>query len=283
MTEILYGKPVADKLKEEIKERVAKLNERNLEPKLTVVRIGNNPNDISYERGILKNCDNLGIKTEVIEKDTDTTTEEMLKLFEELNANKEVSGILLFRPVPKHIDEEALRYAIDPDKDVDCMHPINLARVFESDFSKLVPATPMAAMKVMEYYGVELEGKNVVVVNRSLVFGRPISMMLLKENATPTICHSRTAELSKVTNEADVVIVAMGRARSLGKEYFNENSIIIDVGVSADKDGKIGGDADFDELSDYVKMITPVPRGVGSVTTTILLDQVVKACEILNK
>ncbi len=282
MTEILKGKPVADKLKGEIIERVGKLKERGHNPKLAVVRIGDNPNDVSYERGILKNCTNLGIETEVFEKPVEVTTEEMLELFDKLNNDASISGILLFRPVPKHVDEEALRYAINPDKDVDCMHPINLARVFESDFSKLVPATPMAAMKVMEYYGIELEGKNVAVINRSLVFGRPIAMMLLSKNATPMICHSRTKDLPQVTKDADVVVVAIGRARSLGKDYFNEDSIIIDVGVSADKDGKIGGDADFESLEDYVKMITPVPGGVGSVTTTILLDQVVKACELQN-
>ncbi|MDO5690434.1 MAG: bifunctional 5,10-methylenetetrahydrofolate dehydrogenase/5,10-methenyltetrahydrofolate cyclohydrolase [Tissierellia bacterium] len=280
MTEILKGKPVADQLKEEIKERVRALQGRNLQPKLTVVRIGANPNDISYEKGILKNCGNLGIETEVIERPQEVTTEEMVELLESLNADDAVSGVLLFRPVPRHVDEEVLRNALDPDKDVDCMNPRNLARVFESDFSRLVPATPMAAMKVMEHYGIELEGKTVAVVNRSLVFGRPIAMMLLSKNATPIICHSRTKDLTEVTKNADVVIVAMGRYASVGKDYVTEDSIVIDVGVSEGADGKVGGDADFEALQDYVKMITPVPGGVGSVTTTILLEQVVKACEL---
>lgn len=280
MTEILKGKPVADQLKEEIKERVKALQGRNLQPKLTVVRIGANPNDISYEKGILKNCGNLGIETEVIERPQEVTTEEMVELLESLNADDAVSGVLLFRPVPRHVDEEVLRNALDPDKDVDCMNPRNLARVFESDFSRLVPATPMAAMKVMEHYGIELEGKTVAVVNRSLVFGRPIAMMLLSKNATPIICHSRTKDLTEVTKNADVVIVAMGRYASVGKDYVTEDSIVIDVGVSEGADGKVGGDADFEALQDYVKMITPVPGGVGSVTTTILLEQVVKACEL---
>lgn len=282
MTQILKGKPVADKIKEEIASKVEMLKGQGFAPKLAIVRVGENANDISYERGILKNSEKLGIETEVIVKDLQVTTEEMLELFEKLNSDKKVSGILLFRPLPKHIDEEALRNAIDPDKDVDCMHPENLARVFQSDFSRLVPATPMAAMKVMEYYGIDLAGKNVAVINRSLVFGRPLAMMLLGKNATPMICHSKTKDMIKVTNEADVVVVAMGRARSLGKEYFNENSIIIDVGVSLDKDGKIGGDANFEELETYVDMITPVPGGVGSVTNTILLEQVVRACELVN-
>lgn len=282
MTEILKGKPVADAIRENIRERMEVLSQKGHVPKLTVVRIGENPNDISYEKGILKNTEKLGIDTDVVELKEDVTTEEVLELFYELNRDDSVSGILLFRPVPKHIDELLLRKSINPDKDVDCMSPVNLARIFEGDFSRLVPATPMSAIKILEHYGVKLQGKKVAVVNRSLVFGRPIAMMLLDRNATPVICHSRTENLPAILKDADVCIVAMGRARSLGKENFDEDSIIIDVGVSADKDGKIGGDADFDNLVDFVDKITPVPGGVGSVTTTILLEQVVRACELIN-
>lgn len=283
MTEILKGKPVADAIKADIVEKVNKLKDREVNPKLCVVRLGANPNDISYEKGILKNADKLGILTEVIEMEESSTTEDLLDLFDKLNANKEISGILLFRPLPRHIDENLIRNKIDPSKDVDCMNPYNLAKVFEGDFSSMVPATPMAAMKMLEHYGVELEGKNVLVINRSLVFGKPIAMMLLRKNATVTIAHSRTQNLEELTNKADVVIVAIGRMGSLDKKFFNEKSIIIDVGVSANSEGKVGGDANFDELEDYVNKITPVPGGVGSITTSLLFDQVVKAAEIQNK
>ncbi len=282
MSKILLGKPVAESIQEDIKKRVAVLKEEGIEPKLGVIRVGANPGDISYERGILNNCGDLGIATEVFERDEDIDTEGLVELMEELNNDDSISGILMFRPLPGHIDEDALRNAIDPEKDVDCMSPINLARVFESDFSRLVPATPMAAMKVMEHYGIELEGKDVAVVNRSLVFGRPMAMMLLGANATPTICHSRTKDLEGVLKASDVAVVAIGRAESLGAEYFDENSVIIDVGVSAKEGGGIAGDANFDELEGKVKAISPVPGGVGAVTTSVLLEQVVKAAE-LNK
>lgn len=283
MAQILKGKPVTEKLSQEITERISALKEKGWEPQLTVVRLGQNPNDLSYEKGILKKCEKLGIKTKVEEYEESISTEQLIAELERLNKDDKVSGVLVFRPLPKHIDEEKIRTTLDPMKDVDCMNPLNLAKIFESDFSAFVPATPMAAMKVMEHYGIELEGKTVVVMNRSLVFGRPLAMMLLKANATPVICHSRTKDIKKITNEADVCVVAIGRAKSLDKSYFNENSIIIDVGVSMAEDGKIAGDADYENLKDYVQMITPVPGGVGGMTTTILLDQVVKACELKAK
>lgn len=279
MTEILKGKPVADQLKEEMKERIHKLSKVSCTPTLAVVRVGNNANDISYEKGIKKNCETLGIAVDIHELDSEIDTEGLIEKMQQLNAAQEISGILVFRPLPKHIEEDRIRLAIDPGKDVDCMHPLNLARIFESDFSRFVPATPMAAMKMMDHYGIDLEGKNVAIVNRSLVFGRPLAMMLLSANATPMICHSRTQNLKKVLQEADVVIVAMGRAESLDRSMFTPESIIIDVGVSANAEGKVAGDAKYDDLIDFVDKITPVPGGVGSITTTILLDQVVKAAE----
>lgn len=279
MAEILKGNVVATQIKEKMKRDIEELGKHGKVPTLAIVRLGNNPGDISYEKSIIKNCDNIGIKSKVFERDVNIKTEELIELIEELNNDDNISGILVFRPLPKHIDEEIIRNAINPLKDVDCMHPLNLERIFEGDMDGFAPCTPKAAMEILKYYDIPLEGKNVVVVNRSMVVGKPLAMMLLKENATVTICHSRTKNLEEITNKADVVIIALGKAKFFGEEYFNENSIVIDVGVSLDENGKLSGDADYEKLSPKVDKITPVPGGVGSVTTSILLSQVVLACK----
>ncbi|MCF6466468.1 bifunctional 5,10-methylenetetrahydrofolate dehydrogenase/5,10-methenyltetrahydrofolate cyclohydrolase [Clostridium sp. Cult2] len=279
MAEILKGKDVATQIKERMKKDIEKLAKHNKIPTLAIVRLGDNPGDISYERSIIKNCDNIGINSKVFERDVNIKTEELIELIEELNKDDNISGILVFRPLPNHIEEEIIRNTISPSKDVDCMHPLNLERIFEGDMDGFAPCTPKAAMEILKYYNIPLEGKNVVVVNRSMVVGKPLAMMLLNENATVTICHSRTKNLDEITNRADVVVVALGKAKYFGEKYFNEKSIVIDVGVSLDENGKLSGDADYDKLSPIVNKITPVPGGVGSVTTSILLSQVVLACK----
>ncbi|NLY78101.1 MAG: bifunctional 5,10-methylenetetrahydrofolate dehydrogenase/5,10-methenyltetrahydrofolate cyclohydrolase [Tissierellia bacterium] len=279
MAEVLKGKLVADHIKERIRANIERLSKENLFPTLAIVRLGSNPGDISYEKSIIKNCDSVGIKSKVIEKDENITTEELSNLIEELNEDNSISGILVFRPLPKHIDEEVIRNKISPMKDVDCMHPLNLERIFEGDMSGFAPCTPKAAMEVLKYYKIPIEGKNVAVVNRSMVVGKPLAMMLLKDNATVTVCHSRTKDLHEVTNKADIVVVALGKAKFFDEKYFNEKSVVIDVGVSLDENGKISGDVDYDKVEPIVDKITPVPGGVGSVTTSILLNQVVLACE----
>ncbi|NMB08780.1 MAG: bifunctional 5,10-methylenetetrahydrofolate dehydrogenase/5,10-methenyltetrahydrofolate cyclohydrolase [Tissierellia bacterium] len=279
MAEVLKGNVVANKIKEKMTEDIEQLGKLGKIPTLGIVRLGQNPGDISYEKSIIKNCDKLGIETKVFEKDENINTEELIELIEELNHDNNISGILVFRPLPKHIDEEIITNTISPLKDVDCMHPLNLEKIFEGDLSGFAPCTPKAAMEVLKYYDIPLEGKNVVVVNRSMVVGKPLAMMLLEENATVTICHSRTQNLNEITNNADVVVVALGRAKFFDESYFNEKSVIIDVGVSLDEDGKLSGDVDYDKLLPLVDKITPVPGGVGSVTTSILLSQVVLACK----
>lgn len=281
MGEILRGKFVADAIKEQIVTDVEALKEEGKSVTLGIVRLGDNPDDVSYERSIINNCKKLGIDTEVFENDLEMTTEELEELLEKLNKDDSISGVLVFRPLPKHIDDARIREAISPSKDVDCMHPLNLAKVFEGDMSGFVPCTPKSAMEILLHNKVDLEGKNVVIVNRSMVLGKPLAMMLLNENATVTICHSRTKDLPSITKAADVVVTALGRAKFFDEKYFNEDSIIIDVGVSLDDDGKLSGDIDFDAVSEKVKMITPVPGGVGSVTTSLLLSQVVKAAQMM--
>lgn len=279
MAEILRGKVVADSIKDQIKIDIEELKKGGKEPTLGIVRLGSNPDDISYEKSLIKNCERLGIDSKVFERDLKITTEELVDLIEKLNKDSSISGIIIFRPLPKHIDGAKIRQVISPDKDVDCMHPLNVANVFEGDMSGFVPGTPKSAMEILLYNKIELEGKNVVVINRSMVLGKPLTMMLLNENATVTICHSRTKNLHEITKAADVVITALGKAKFFDEKYFNENSICIDVGVSLDNDGKLSGDIDYEKVSPVVKAITPVPGGVGSVTTSLLLSQVVEACK----
>lgn len=279
MAEILKGKVVADKIKEKMKKDIEELKKNGKTPTLGIVRLGDNPDDISYERSIIKNCERIGIEAKVFERDINMTTEELVSLMEELNNDNTISGVLVFRPLPKHIDEGKVREALSPSKDVDCMHPMNLARIFEGDLSGFAPCTPKAAMEILLDYGIDLEGKNVVIVNRSMVLGKPLAMMMLKQNATVIICHSRTKDLPEITKKADVVVTALGKAKFFDEKYFNENSICIDVGISLDEEGNLSGDIDFEKVSELVSKITPVPGGVGSVTTSILLSHVVEACK----
>lgn len=282
MADILSGKEVAKNIKENIKKEVVELNNIGISPTLGILRVGQNPDDIAYEKSILKNCDSVGIVGKVYELEESISTEGLLEIIEKLNQDMDVHGILIFRPLPKHIDEERINNTISSLKDIDCMNPLNLEKVFEGDMDGFAPCTPKAAMKIMEFYDIPLEGAKVSIVNRSMVVGKPLSMMLLGKNATVTICHSRTKDLKKVTKSSDIVVTALGRAKYFDEGYFNENSVIIDVGISLDKDGNISGDVDFDNVNTKVKSITPVPGGVGSVTTSILLSHVVVACKHLK-
>jgi len=269
MSEILKGNVVAAKIKEEISQKLNELKKIDKLPTLGIVRLGQNPSDISYEKSIIKNCDAIGIKSEVFEKGIALSTEELIDFIKELNSDDNISGILVFRPLPKHIDEDLIRSAVSPSKDVDCMHPLNLEKIFEGDMTGFLPATPRAAMEILLHNNIELRGKNVAVINRSMVVGKPLAMMLLEKNATVTICHSRTKNLEDITRNADIVITALGKPKFFDEKYFTDKSIVIDVGVSMTKDNKISGDVDYENVAKLVSKITPVPGGVGSVTTTI--------------
>ncbi|MTI49209.1 bifunctional 5,10-methylenetetrahydrofolate dehydrogenase/5,10-methenyltetrahydrofolate cyclohydrolase [Sporosalibacterium faouarense] len=283
MENILKGEPVADKIKENMKLLIDKLNKKNIVPTLGIIRMGNRADDIAYEKGIVKNCESVGIKVKVYEIDRDASMDKMRKLMLQVNKDKNIHGILVFRPLPEQIDVEEIRNLINPAKDIDCMNPINLEKVFEGNLDGFVPCTPMAVMEILKYYKYELRGSDVAVINASLVVGRPLSMMLLGEKATPTICHSKTKNLKEITSKSDIVVTAVGRAKMFGEDYFSTKSVVIDVGISDDGNGGICGDSNYDEVKDKVKGITPVPGGVGSVTTAILLSHVVKACEAYNK
>ncbi|MCJ0405826.1 bifunctional 5,10-methylene-tetrahydrofolate dehydrogenase/5,10-methylene-tetrahydrofolate cyclohydrolase [Clostridioides difficile] len=280
--QIIKGKPVADKISEELIKEVDLLIKEGINPKLTIVRVGARSDDLSYERGALKRCQNIGITTEVLELAEDITQEEYIDVLKRVNDDKNVNGILCFRPLPKHLNEEVIKYVIAPEKDVDCFSPINSAKVMEGDKSGFPPCTPTAVVEILKHYNVDLKGSKVTVLGRSMVVGKPVSMLLLSEHATVTICHSKTKNLSGVAAEADVLIAAIGRAKMVDESFVKDGTVVIDVGINVDEEGNLCGDVDTNAVLDKVSMITPVPAGVGSVTTSILAKHVVKACKLQN-
>ncbi|CAH2212411.1 Methylenetetrahydrofolate dehydrogenase / Methenyltetrahydrofolate cyclohydrolase [Tepidibacter aestuarii] len=283
MDSIIKGKPVADKISEELIKEVEGLKAKGINPKLTIVRVGARGDDLAYERGALKRCEKVGILTEVKELAEDITQEDYINELKKVNEDDSTHGILCFRPLPRHLNEEQIKYVISPEKDVDCFSPVNAAKVMEGDKSGYPPCTPTAVVEILKHYGVELSGKKVAVLGRSMVVGKPAAMLLLNENATVTICHSRTKDLEKVTSEADVLVAAVGRAKMVKESFVKEGAVVIDVGINVDEDGKLCGDVDTENVKNEASMITPVPAGVGSVTTSILAKHIVKACKMQNK
>ena len=282
MGEVLNCRHLAKILLEEIKEEADVLIDKGINPSLAIVRVGNKEDDIAYERGILKNCEKVNIKGEVYEIPEDVTIEDFIKLLELLNKNSTIHGILIFRPLPKHLDENKIKHLINPDKDIDCMNPLNLAKVFEGVCSGFSPCTPAAVMEIIKRFKINLVGKKTVVIGRSMVVGKPLSMKPLKKNATVTICHSKTANLQSVSSDADILVAAIGKAKFVTGEFIKPGTVVIDVGINVDEEGKLCGDVDFETASKKASLITPVPGGVGSVTTAILLKHVLLAAKNNN-
>ena len=282
MGQIIKGKPVGDALSDQLKVECEALVKEGIQPKLAILRVGAKPNDLSYEKGALKKCETIGIQTEVTELPEGTTQDEYIAALEKLNKDTSVNGILTFRPLPEGIDENVIKNIIAAEKDVDCFSPLNTAKLMEGDKSGFPPCTPTAVVEILKHYDVELNGANVAVLGRSMVVGKPASMLLLNENATVTICHSRTKNLEKVTSQADILVAAVGRAKMIKENFVKEGAVVIDVGINVDENGNLCGDVDTASVQDKVSMITPVPAGVGSVTTSILAKHVVKACKNQN-
>ena len=281
--QIIKGKPVADEMSENLIKEVNELSKEGIIPKLAILRVGEKANDLAYERGALKKCETIGIETEVIVLDEGVIQDQYIEALQNLNKDPKVNGILTFRPLPKGIDEEVIKHVIDPKKDVDCFNPLNTAKVMEGDKTGFPPCTPTAVVEILKHYNVDLNGANVAVLGRSMVVGKPVSMLLLGENATVNICHSRTKNLSEVTSKADILVAAVGRARMVTPEYVKEGAVVIDVGINAKPEGGgICGDVDTDTVVEKASMITPVPAGVGSVTTSVLAKHVIKACKLQN-
>lgn len=282
MATLLKGKPVADSISEGLIKEVEILKEKETNPKLAIIRVGARPDDLAYERGALNRCAKVGVETEVKEFPEDITQEDFIEELRKINKDTNIHGMLVFRPLPKHLNEEVIKYEIAPEKDVDCFSPINAAKLLEGDDTGFPPCTPMAVIEILKHYQVPIEGKKAVVLGRSMVVGKPAALLLLKENATVTICHSRTQELSQVTQEGDILVAAIGKGKFVKEDFVKEGSIVIDVGINVDEEGNLHGDVDFDQCEKKASMITPVPGGVGSVTTSILAKHVIKACKLQN-
>jgi methylenetetrahydrofolate dehydrogenase (NADP+) / methenyltetrahydrofolate cyclohydrolase len=275
----LEGKPVVAALRSNINERVAKLGEKGIKPTIQIIRVGEREDDISYEKSILKNCEMLNIKSIVKTLPVDVSMDELVSTMKDANNDKDIHGIMLFRPLPAHLNIEVIRNVIHPAKDIDCMSPVNLGKVFEGNPKCFAPCTPKAVVELLKFYNVPLFGADVAILGTSLVVGRPLAMLLMVEKSTVTLCHSKTKNVPDITKKSDIVVTAVGKAKRYTEEYFTENSVVVDVGINDAGDGKICGDVDYDQVVDKVKAITPVPGGVGLITTTLLLSHVVIACE----
>jgi methylenetetrahydrofolate dehydrogenase (NADP+)/methenyltetrahydrofolate cyclohydrolase len=277
MAQIIKGKPVADYICKNITKNIETLKSNNIAPKLVMVRVGNNQNDVAYERGAEKRLKLIGIATEIIELDPDISQYNFIKELEKLNRDEAVNGILIFRPLPEQLYEDIIKYAIAPEKDIDCLSPVNVAKIMENDTSGFLPCTSAAVMEILRHYNIPINGSRAVVMGRSMVVGKPVLMQLLNENATVTICHSKTPDIQDVCANADILVVGIGKAKTVNSNYIKEGAIVIDVGINVDEDGIITGDVDIDNCMDKARIITPVPGGVGAVTTSILAKQVMKA------
>ena len=279
MAKRLLGKEVTAALNERIKADAEALKAKGVNPTLCIIRVGENESDISYERGATKRCEKLGLACEKILLPEDVSQEELLATIDKVNKNDQIHGVLLFRPLPKHLDQSVIENALDPAKDVDCMTDGSMSGVFTGKNVGFPPCTPQACMEILDHYGIDCTGKKAVVVGRSLVVGKPAAMMLIKKNATVTVCHTRTVDMPSVVREADIVIVAAGRAGVVDDTYLRAGQVVIDVGINVNAEGKLCGDVDFEKAEPIVEAITPVPGGVGSVTTSVLVGHVVEAAK----
>ncbi|MBO5617248.1 MAG: bifunctional 5,10-methylenetetrahydrofolate dehydrogenase/5,10-methenyltetrahydrofolate cyclohydrolase [Pseudobutyrivibrio sp.] len=278
MAKLLKGKDVVENLNGKLIDKVKELKENGINPTLAILRVGEREDDLSYERGAKKRCELVGVEVKVVSLPIDVTEEEYLGTLDKLNKDITINGILMFRPLPKHIDESKARNMLSAAKDVDGCTDLSLAGVFTNTKLGFSPCTAEAAMEILKFYDIPIEGKKVAVIGRSLVIGRPIAMLLMHENATVTICHTKTVDVPSITKEADIVVVASGQMESVGADYLKENQTVIDVGISwNDEKNKLCGDVRFDEVENLVSAITPVPGGVGGVTTSILVKHVVEA------
>ena len=281
MAKIIDGKAISAAIKEELKEKVAEYKKQGVEITLAVVKVGNDPASAVYVRNKEKACEYVGITSRTLALPEETTEEELLKVVKELNEDKAVNGILVQLPLPKHIDESKVLLAIDSNKDVDGFHPVNVGKMVIGE-ETFLPCTPAGIIEMLKKTDIEISGKECVVIGRSNIVGKPMSMLMLKENATVTIAHSRTKDLKEVTKRADILIAAIGKAKFVTADYVKEGAVIIDVGMDRDENGKLCGDVDFDSVSQVASAITPVPGGVGPMTVTMLLVNCLRSVE-LNK
>ncbi|MBR7796742.1 bifunctional methylenetetrahydrofolate dehydrogenase/methenyltetrahydrofolate cyclohydrolase FolD [Agaribacter marinus] len=280
--EIINGKALADELRNEMKVEVEELKKQGIYPHLTVVLVGDNPASKSYVNGKEKACRETGISSDLIELPTSITEEELLALIERLNQDSAVHGILVQLPLPTHIREQQIIETIHPNKDVDGFHPISIGRMM-AGMNTFLPCTPFGIVTMLQSKHIPMEGKHAVIIGRSNIVGKPVGQLLLNENATVTYCHSRTKDLQQFTKQADILIVAVGKPNAIHANDIKEGATVIDVGINRLEDGSLTGDVDFESAKEKAAFITPVPRGVGPMTITMLLKNTIKAAEGLEK
>jgi len=273
----LRGKKVSDGIKEYVSKELETLS---FVPKLAIVRVGENPDDMSYERSATKKLKSFGLDVASYVFPQDISDEAFKKAFKDINEDDEMTGILLLRPLPRTINEKDIENMIDPKKDLDGISPINIAKVFAGDTTGFSPCTAEAVIEVLKAYDIELTGKRVTVVGRSMVVGKPVSMLLLKENATVTMTHTRTVDLKKTCSDAEIVVAAAGRAKMLNSDYCGQDAVMIDVGINVDDNGKLCGDVDYSTLDGKASAATPVPGGVGTITTAVLAKHLIQAAKM---
>jgi methylenetetrahydrofolate dehydrogenase (NADP+)/methenyltetrahydrofolate cyclohydrolase len=276
---ILNGADVVKAMNAQTAEEAAWLREQGIEPVLTVVRVGEREDAIAYETGAFKRCEVVGISTRSIVLPQTVTEEELIRVITDLNTDDAVHGVLLLRPLPAHIDDYRVRNTLAASKDIDGITDTSTASVFTGASTGFSPCTPQACIEILDHYGFNLSGKRVVVIGRSLVIGRPVAMMLLQRDATVSVCHSRSTDLPRIVREADIVVVCIGRAKMIDASFLREGQVVIDVGINFSEEGKMVGDVDFDSASSVVSALTPVPGGVGAVTTSVLVKHVVEAAK----
>lgn len=272
--EILKGLPVANAINEKL---IEELKGMDKVPHLAIIRIGERPDDMSYERGATKKMEKVGFDCTSYTFPADIDNETFQKEFDKINEDDNIDGILLLRPLPKHLDEKAIENRINPNKDLDGISPVNLAKVYAGDTTGFAPCTAEAVIEMLDFAGVDLTGKRVTVVGRSLVIGKPVTMLLMKKNSTVTVCHTKTVDMASVCRNAEIVVAAAGVAKMIDKSFISKDAIVIDVGINVDEDGNLCGDVNFDEVSELASILTPVPGGVGSVTTSVLAKHLMKA------
>jgi len=281
--DLLKGADVVSQLNSKMTSKIEKLKEKGVIPTLAIVRVGERPDDISYERTASKRCETVGVAVRNIVLPADIAQDGLIQQIIELNDDKRVHGVLLFRPLPKHLSDEAIRAVLKPEKDIDGITDSSLAGVFTGSGYGFAPCTAQACMEILDHYKIDCKGKRAVVIGRSLVVGKPVAMMLMGRHATVTVCHTRTVDIPAISREAEILIVAAGQMEGVTKEYFSPGQIVIDVGINWNEEkGKLCGDVNFDEAEAIVGAITPVPGGVGTVTTSVLVSHVVEAAENLS-
>ena len=279
---IIDGKSTAFETCEKVRLSVDSLLKNGVEPCLAVIIVGDDPASRVYVNNKKKKCAAVGIKSLEFALPAQTTQRELLELIERLNQNSLVNGILCQLPLPEHIDEKAVIEAIDPQKDVDCFCDVNVGKLWTGN-AVFLPCTPAGVMEMLRQYNIEVSGKNCVIVGRSNIVGKPLAALMLQNNATVTVCHSKTGNLASVCRSADILVAAVGKAKFITADMVRENAVVIDVGINRDENGKLCGDVDFDAVKDKASFITPVPGGCGPMTIAMLMQNTVKACEIQNK